>query len=171
MSEFLTPENTPADNKRSMPSRITLVAAAALLLAFFAIFSPWSRSGKQSNSPQGFHLAFGPQEQAYAASLRVEKLALSRAENFLHQEITTLSGKLVNSGNRSLKNAELTIVFYDDLRQIVLRESRQTSLPADPPIPPGTLRKFEISFEHVPPSWNMQEPSVYVTGLQFSDAK
>jgi hypothetical protein len=171
MLEFLTPEIPQSGNKRSMPSRLTLIAASALLFAFFAIFSPWSRSGKQSNSSKASHLAFGPQEQAYASSLRVDKLALSRAENFLHQEITTLSGKLANSGNRSLKNVELTVVFYDDLHQIVLRESRQTSLPADPPISPATLREFEISFEHVPPSWNMQEPSVYVTGLQFAGAK
>ena len=31
----------------------------------------------------------------------------------------------------------------------------------------GARCAFEVSFEHIPSSWNMQQPSVRITGLQF----
>ena len=29
-------------------------------------------------------------------------------------------------------------------------------------------RQFDIAFEHIPTSWNMQQPIVRVTGLEFA---
>jgi hypothetical protein len=40
-----------------------------------------------------------------------------------------------------------------------------------PPLAPGERRTFEISFDHIPPSWNMQTPSVRVTHLQIAAQK
>ena len=58
-----------------------------------------------------------------------------------------------------LRDLEITVEFSDDLQQVVLRRLgrsypslRQTSAP-------GKTEHFEISFEHVPSSWNMQLPS------------
>jgi len=107
-------------------------------------------------------------EQAYAPKIQVENVALSRAENFAHQEITSLSAELLNSGDRSLKAVEITVEFSDDMPQVVLRESRVLFGGATAPFLPGSHREFEVSFEHVPSSWNMQQPSVVVTGIEFS---
>jgi len=98
-------------------------------------------------------------------------LALSRAENFLNQEVTTLGGRLTNTGNLPLSNVELTVEFSDELGQIVLRESRAVFVAQAPQLAPGDRRNFEISFEHIPSSWNIQQPTVRITGILFTARK
>ena len=129
--------------------------------------------GERLSGPRGreSHLPFGPVEQAYAPKLQVDNLALSRAENFLNQEVTTLGGRLTNEGNLPLSNVELTVEFSDELGQVVLRESRAAFTLQAPQFAPGERRDFEVSFEHIPPSWNIQQPTVHVTGILFTSKK
>jgi hypothetical protein len=103
--------------------------------------------------------------------IQFENLGLSRAENFLHQEVTTLCGELINAGDRTLSEVEVTVEFYDQLNQIALRESRMAVSDINAPIAPSERRTIEVSFEHIPNSWNMQMPAVRVSGLRFSVAK
>ncbi len=57
------------------------------------------------------------------------------------------------------------------MNQIALRESRMALPSASPPLGPGERRAFEVSFEHIPPSWNMQLPIVHVSGLLFAPSR
>jgi hypothetical protein len=116
-------------------------------------------------------LVFGPAEQAYAPQIHIENIAMSRVQNFLNQEVTVLAGQVVNSGDRSLQGIELTVVFSDTLNQVVLRESRSVLDPGALPLAPGEHRDFEISFEHLPSSWNMQQPVVAVTAMNMVSSK
>ncbi len=147
---------------------LTLAAAAVVIVVAGLYFLP----GRQSPSRgTALETRFGPGEQAYAPKLRIENVVLSRAENFLHQEVTTLSAELVNTGDRSLRAVELTIEFSDDLHQVVLREARSVLAPGAAPVAPAERRGFEVSFEHIPSPWNMQQPAIRVTGLQFQSSK
>jgi hypothetical protein len=78
---------------------------------------------------------------------------------------------MINTGERSLREIELTVEFDDDMNQIALRESRMALTSASPPLGPGERRAFEVSFEHIPPSWNMQLPIVHVSGLLFAPSR
>jgi hypothetical protein len=154
------------------PFSFALMVASAAVVIVLAAFYLWP--GRQSPSRGGaqpVHLPFGPEERAYAAKIAIENLALSRAENFLNQEVTILAGDLVNTGERSLRDIELTVEFSDDMNQIALRESRLALTSATPPLGPGERRAFDVSFEHIPTSWNMQQPIVRVTGLLFAPSQ
>lgn len=154
------------------PFSFALMVAAAAVVIVLAGFYLWP--GRQSPSrggAQSVQLPFGPEERAYAAKIAIENLALSRAENFLNQEVTILAGDLVNTGERSLRDIELTVEFSDDMNQIALRESRLALTSASPPLGPGERRTFDVSFEHIPTSWNMQQPIVRVTGLLFAPSR
>lgn len=154
------------------PFSFALLVAAAAVVIVLGGFYLWP--GRQSPSRAGaqpVHPPFGPEERAYAATIAIENLALSRAENFLNQEVTILAGELVNTGGRSLREVELTVQFDDDMNQIALRESRLALTSASASLAPGERRAFDVSFEHIPPSWNMQLPVVRVTGLLFSPSK
>jgi hypothetical protein len=154
------------------PFSFALMVAAAGLVIVLAGFYLWP--GRQSPSRAGsqqVHPPFGPEERAYAAKIAIENLALSRAENFLNQEVTILAGDLVNTGDRSLREIELTVEFSDDMNQIALRESRLALTSASPAQEPGERRPFDVSFEHIPTSWNMQLPTVRVSGLLFAPSK
>jgi hypothetical protein len=147
------------------------ISATAILLVA-GVFYFWSgHASGPAAPPSPARLPFGPAEQAYSPKIDIPNISLSRAENFLHQEVTVLSGDLTNHGERSLTGLELTIEFFDELHQVVLRESRQVLSTPSPALAPGEHRSFEISFEHIPSSWNMQQPSIRISGLQFAPAK
>jgi hypothetical protein len=112
-----------------------------------------------------------PAEQEYAKKLEVGNIALSRAENFLHQEITIVNGEVYNGGSEAVLGLRVTLEFADDMNQVVLRETRGVLGTPEHPLSPGERRAFEISFEHVPPSWNMQQPSVHVASLRLPGHK
>jgi hypothetical protein len=146
------------------------VAAAAVVIGLAGFYFLPGRQSPSRGNPEA-HPPFGAEERAYASKVRVENLSLSRAENFLHQEVTILSGELVNDGDRNLAEIELTVEFFDVLNQAVLREPRLALAPPAQPLAAGERRTFEISFEHISTSWNMQLPTARVTGLLFAAAK
>jgi hypothetical protein len=112
-----------------------------------------------------------PEEEAYAASIHFENIALSRAENFIHQEVTILNADAINDGARPLERLIVTVEFFDSMNQIVLRESRGVLGNAPAPLGPGQRRSFELSFDRVPGSWNMQQPTLRVAYLHFAPVK
>jgi len=139
------------------------IVVAAAIGSYLWFVAPQSQRVARSQP----HLPFGAPEIAYAPKIQFENIALSRAENFAHQEITSLSAELVNQGDRPLKGVEITVEFSDEMSQIILRESRVLFMNSPSPVTAGGRRQFEVSFEHVPDSWNMQQPVARVTGLQF----
>lgn len=157
-------EPAPEGPRRFPVLFLILTAAVAGSLAFYF----WSRGEKpRTTAKTQAHLPFGPAEQSFAQKIHFENLGLNRAENFLHQEITALSGEIVNTSDRPVRNVEVTVTYSDELHQVVLRESRVLFSPGAPPLPPGGRREFEISFEHIPSSWNRERPEVTVSGLRF----
>jgi hypothetical protein len=151
-------------------SWIAWMGAATIAIALAIVMWPGAERRSPSSTRES-HLPFGATEQAYAPKLQIDNLALSRAENFLNQEVTTLAGSLTNAGSLPLSNVELTVEFSDQLGQIVLRESRAVFAPQTPPFAPGERRDFEVSFEHIPSSWNIQQPLVRVSGMLFTSNK
>ena len=163
----IPPTRNDPDTGKTRRLVVMAVAIAFLLLAFFL----WRASTKNVQSGAGSQDAVGPDERAYTSNVGVDHVELSRAENFLHQEVTTISGQISNGGNRPLASVELTIEFYDDLNQIAQRETRSLIGTPGPPIPPGDHREFEVSFEHISSSWNMRQPAIKVTKAQLFNQK
>lgn len=168
--ETLSPHQSSEPKSASKRVIIALVLALLVGLAAFyftrSTIRPVSTAAPSESVP-----TLGPEERAYTATVGVDHVAVSRAENFLHQEVTTVSGDIINGGNRSLASVELTIEFSDDLNQIAQREARGLFGPPGPPISPGDHREFEISFDHISSSWNMRQPVVKVSSLQFEPLK
>ncbi|MGB8477137.1 MAG: FxLYD domain-containing protein [Candidatus Acidiferrum sp.] len=150
--------------------KIVWMGAATIAIALAIAMWPGGERPPGSGTREA-HLPFGPAEQAYAPKIQIENLGLSRAENFLNQEITTLAGRLTNSGNLPISNIELTVEFSDELGQVVLRESRAVFNTGVPKLAPGGRRDFEVSFEHIPSSWNIHQPAVRVSGILFTSNK
>lgn len=139
----------------------TLFGLAALYLLFF-------RGPVSTPSAVKQKLPFGRAEQAYAVNMQFGNFAMSEAENFLHQKVKYLEGDVKNAGERTLAGIEVIIEFRDDMNQIALRESRPILAGASTELPPGATAHFQVSFDHVPLSWNMQMPTVQVSGLRFA---
>jgi hypothetical protein len=158
------PDQPPPKPGRSW---IAWMGTATIAIALVILMWPGAERHTPLSSREA-HLPFGASEQAYVSKVQIENLALSRAENFLNQEVTTLSGRLTNGGASSITNVEVSIEFSDQFGQNVLRESRSLFLQPAAPLAPGETRSFEVSFEHIPYTWNVQQPAVHVSGILFT---
>lgn len=170
MADQTSIESSEGSRPHRGPYWIAWMGAATIALALVVVL--WPAAERPSGSlTRESHLPFGAAEQAYAPNVQIDGLALSRAENFLNQEVTTLAGRLTNTGKLPLSNVEVTVEFYDQFGQVVLRESRAAFAPKSSQLAPGQGRGFEVSFEHIPSSWNIQQPRVSVSGILFPSKK
>jgi hypothetical protein len=171
MREIMQSQGTP---ENQTPPFVTIVIGAVTLIAisaslWFVLKSPEPQSIPTAQA--AIHAQMNPAEQAYLKTIRIENIALSRAENFLHQEVTILNADAVNSGSQTVQALAVTVEFSDDMHQVVLRETRGVLGTPPTVIPPGQTRNFEISFDRVPSRWNMQQPAVQVSYLQLAIVK
>lgn len=160
------------DGQQNRPL-ITLVLGAIVVIAICA--SAWflfhTPTPNGSASEATIKIKMNSAEMEYLANIQVKDIALSRAENFLHQEVTILSGTIVNTGSQTVVALDLTIQFVDQMDQVALRETRGILGSPAVPLAPGQERKFDLSFDGVPPSWNMQQPVLRVAHLLLSPRK
>ena len=167
-------QNPEAQETKAKSSPMTIatgvVLAAAVLGGLWLLREP-PQGRKSASMQETATLKMSPAEQDYAKKIEIAKIALSRAENFLHQEVTILNGEVYNGGTEPVAALNFTTEFHDDMNQIVLREPRRVLKSSEAPLAPGERRNFEISFEHVPNMWNMQAPAVRIAYLQLSAAK
>ena len=161
------PETAPEKRKMSLVTIfVTAAVTAAVVGSAWFVWEPTAT--RKPRSPQEIQsLKMTSAEQEYLKNIQVGNLALSRAENFLHQEVTILNGEVYNAGNEPVSGLRLTTTFADEMNQIVLRETRAVLGSPEQPLAPGERRSFEISFDHVPNSWNMQRPSVGAAYLEL----
>jgi hypothetical protein len=164
------PETDPIlDLPDTQPNRsfITVVLGAIVIIAICA--SAWflfhAPSTNETTGRATIKIQMSSAETEYLAKIHVKDIALSRAENFLHQEVTILSGTIVNGGPETVVALDLTVQFADQMDQVALRETRGVLGSPAVPLGPGQERKFDISFDRVPPSWNMQPPVLRVAHL------
>jgi hypothetical protein len=109
----------------------------------------------------------GPAEQAYAQQIHFLEPKMSRAANFLNQEVTFVFGSVENGGDRKVKQIEITLEFHDPFNQVVLRDTQRLFLPNAAPMLPGQQRDFQVGYEHISAQWNNGYPTIRVTGLSF----
>jgi hypothetical protein len=155
-------------------SLVTIAIAAVTLLAIGAslwfLFQP-PNPNKMVNVQQTIPLHTGAAEGDYASNIRFEKIELTREANGLGQEVTTLHGEVSNAGPRPVAEIMLTVQFNDSMNQIVLRETRRVVGVRAQPLGAAETRAFEIAFDNIPGSWNMQQPSLHIAAIQFAPKK
>lgn len=141
-----------------------LLAGAAIVLVLLVIFG----SASHPNSPQAPSpkpLPFGAPEQSYASRVGFQNIQLSRFENMFKQQVTYVDGDIVNAGNRTIGDLEINVQFRNVQNQVVMQQTMRPLEPQPIPIGPGQQRSFRLAFEQVPDDWDMQNPTIRVTGL------
>ena len=163
------PAKTPETASRSASRQIVVsfVVILAGISAYFLLFRSPQRPAPHAAS----QTSFGAQEQGYVPNIVLNHFAMKQAENFLNQEIKILEGDIQNGGDKTILAIDGTIEFRDSLDQITLRETRPLLPNAPDGLRPGQTAHFEISFDHVPNSWNYQMPRLAVAGLKLTDTK
>ena len=156
----------PAEERSRLPvAFLAGIVIVTLLIGAAALFSRYAApSANEEDKP----LPVGPEEQAYASQIHLLEPKMSRAANFLNQEVTYIFGTVENGGNRKVKQIEITLEFHDPFNQVVLRDKQRLFLPTAPPMAPGQQRDFQVPYEHISAEWNNVYPTIRVTGLQLN---
>jgi hypothetical protein len=137
---------------------VGLLVGAALL---------YSRYSSPADSEPEKPLPMGPAEQTYASQIHFLEPKMSRAANFLNQEVTYIFCTVENSGDRKIQQIEITLEFHDPFNQVVLRDKQRLFLPNAPPFLPHQQRDVQVPYEHISAEWNQVYPTIRVTGLLF----
>src|SRR6201987_2850148 len=138
MQEILQNQPDPEERK-PLPLNILLGALVGIAIALSFWFAFKTPAGGSRSAQPNVSVPMSAAEQAYAKNIQIENIALSRAENFIHQEVTILNADAVNAGSESVATLIVTVEFFDDLHQVVLRESR-SALGSAPALAPGQRR-------------------------------
>jgi hypothetical protein len=166
-------QNPETLNRKPRSSSTAVALAAVVTLAVVAglwlLFGPLKSA--KAPSTGSLNLQMSPAEQEYRKKIEIGNLAFSRAENFIHQEVTIMSGEVFNGGTEVVSGLRITAEFSNDMDQVVLRETRGVLETSEMSLAPGERRAFEISFDHMPNSWNMQRPAVRVEYLRLPSRK
>ncbi len=137
---------------------VALLAGGAVLYSRYA-----TPAGSEDDKP----LPVGSAELAYAPQIHFLEPKMSRAANFLNQEVTYVFCTVENGGDRKIHQIEITLEFRDPFKQVILRDKQRLFLPAAAPFLPGQQRDVQIPYEHIPPQWDNAFPSIVVSGVAF----
>ena len=155
----------PTEERSRLPVAFLIgIVIVGLLVGAALLYSRYSSS---SDSAVEKPLPMGIEEQSYAPNIHFLEPKMSRAANFLNQEVTYVFFTVENAGTRRVQNIEVTVEFHDPFNQVILRDKQRLFLPTAPPFQPGQQRDVQIPYEHIPPQWNNAFPSVVVSGLSF----
>jgi hypothetical protein len=155
----------PTEERSQLPVAFLVGIVIVSLLVGAAVL--YSKYAKPAESEDDKPLPMGPDMTAYAPQIHFLEPKMSRAANFLNQEVTYVFFTVENGGNRKIHQIEITIEFHDPFHQVVLRDKQRLFLPTAPPFLPGQQRDVQIPYEHIPAQWDMVFPSIAVTGLAF----
>src|ERR1700690_818902 len=109
-------------NKREMPVAFLAGAVIVALLVGGAIL--WSSHTSKAIPAAPQALPMGAAEQAYAGEIKFSAPKMSRATNFLNQEVTFVFGTVENDGPRTVNQIQVTLEFHDVFKQVVLRDTQ-----------------------------------------------
>ena len=153
------------EERSQLPIAFLIGVVIVALLVGGAVL--WSRYASPSDSEPEKPLPMGPAEQSYAPQIHFLEPKMSRAANFLNQEVTYIFCTVENGGGRKIQNIEITLEFHDPFSQVVLRDKQRLFLPTAQPFLPGQQRDVQIPYEHISAEWNNVFPTIRVTGLLF----
>jgi hypothetical protein len=155
--------NTEHDAGRRSPA-VLIIGAAALIVLIGVLY--WaSQYAPPPPTPKEIPLSMGPPEQEYIAHIEFLEPQVSRAANFLNQEVTFVFGTVKNNGPRPIRQIEVTLEFHDVFKQVVLRDKERLFSPDAIPLETGHMRDFQITYETLPAQWDQAYPAIRVTGL------
>jgi|HubBroStandDraft_2_1064218.scaffolds.fasta_scaffold960346_1 hypothetical protein len=172
MQEILQNQPEP-EQRKPLPLNLLLGALVVVGIAVSFWFAFRGPAGSSSRSVQsGVSVPMSQAKQMYGIRIEIENMAIRREENFLHQEVTILDADVINAaGQQSIIGLTFTFEFFDDLHQVVLRETRSVLASPSAPLGPGQRRSISASFDRVPSSWDRQQPSMRVAYLQIETLK
>jgi len=157
--------DSPLEQTRSSRSRIPLlIGLIALAVAGLLV---WYLTKNPPPPPQEPVLT--PEARAYTKYLQLSNVDMKAWENAVGQMLVEILGDITNAGNRPVRRAQLTCIFYDPNGVEVHRERVAIIRPKDGVLYPGQTRRFRLAFDNLPGTWNQMMPRLVIAEIVFAD--
>ena len=104
---------------------------------------------------------------AYLSSLDLSSVEMQAKEDFLEQALITITGRIINNGNRTVSAVEVNCVFREINGIEILRERAMLVGRRTGPMTPGESKDFRLAFDAIPEEWNQAMPNLFITQIQF----
>jgi hypothetical protein len=105
--------------------------------------------------------------KAYTRNLQLADVEMKATASYMGQEVVEITGKITNSGDRVLRQVDLSCVFADVYGNVVRRERVPIVRPKEGPLGPGQTRAFRLPFDSIPQSWNRASPQLVIAQVLF----
>ena len=125
------------------------------------------------------YLTFGPkpapppepvmtaEAKQYLPSLELGNVHMQAAESYSNQRVIEILGDISNHGDRKVKQALVTCVFFDWGGQIIARENDYIVGGTAGPLAPGGTKPFRLAFDTIPETWTQQLPKLVIREIKF----
>jgi hypothetical protein len=139
---------------------LTLLFQCVMGVLVFSLSSSCNRRSEDA----GDRAQASAEAEAYKEKIELSHIGLAKGENYLGDEIHYVEGTAKNDGDRIVQRIELTFVFKDSLKQMVLKESRKAvDFKGARGLESQKSTRFQVGFDHLPKGWNYFVPEVYVS--------
>jgi hypothetical protein len=149
-----------ADVKIS-PLSIVIALAMILILGVFG----WLTFGPKPAPPPPPVLT--PEAKQYVSNLQFSNTHIQAAESLVNQRLVEILGDITNKGNRTVKVAEVTCIFYDYSGKELQRERVPLIGQTTGPMKPGATKPFRLAFDDLAEGWNQSYPTIVIAQIQF----
>lgn len=141
---------------------VVLGLAAAGVIVALVWSSRWSQ---QPPKPP----VITPEARVYVRNgyLKLSNVEMNAKENFARQTLVEITGKITNSGDRTVQLVEITCVFYDPYGMVVLRQRLPIVGGRMGGLKPGETKSFRLPFDTIPDSWNQALPQLVIAQIVF----
>jgi len=106
---------------------------------------------------------------AYLSYLQLAEVDMKAAENYLGHTVMNITGKITNTGPKTLQLVEIQCVFRDYAGQVAKRERVAVVGRKTGPVATGQTRAFELAFDQAPPAWNQTLPDLVISQIIFQE--
>jgi len=155
------PFEPPAPAKSRLPLVIGIIAAAlAAALVWYLAKTP------PAPPPEP---VLTPEAKAYTKYLQLSNVEMKAWENAVGQMLVEILGDITNGGDRPVRRALLTCIFYDPQGVEVHRERVAIVREKDGVLQPGQTRRFRLAFDTLPANWNQAMPRLVIAEIVFGD--
>jgi len=113
----------------------------------------------------------------YISNVKLSKIKMSAAENFVGASVTYIDGTITNTGDKTLTHVMVHVTFKDSMGQVAQTEDvplhvLQTGGPYPDavdlnasPLAPGQSKPFRLTFESISAQWNHEYPELQITDV------
>ena len=157
---------TPEVQERDSSRLIIVVAVAGVIAIMLGVAFLLRATPKVAKPPS-----------PYIANLKLSDFKMSAAENFVGATVSYIDGTVTNSGNKTVTQVVVEVVFQDSISQVAQREElplrvlktagayREAVDLSASPLTPGQTQSFRLTFDSISAQWNHQYPQMRVTDV------